>query len=599
MSMIKGRLKILVMVVMAVLISLGAASTGWAAELVQSKIPTGKRGGTVTISFTIENPDEYWNGQYISVYDPYSESNVGTYEEGDTMNFPFEKAKGSLSPKKLSGIKNDSPKTVSVTARVRRDAPEGYYNVEVGIASDPNDFYLGNQPQGIGSVTVWIANAAASSTSKEDTETKNVVWSLGENQTTPYGVYPNVLDFALNLKNRGSLTAQDVTASLTMAKSSEEFPFDINEVSYDRYFSSVPEGETVVLPYSFAIRKDCYTGFYPIKMVITWRESSGGELKKEELTFFVHVVSKTKEDEKNGEFNPNNRVKARIIVDSYSTVPEVVYAGEEFDLKVVMKNASEGVPASNLLFNFESEKVSDSPAITVAGGSNSMVVNSLASGAVTELVLHCQAGAAIDQRAYTMKISEKYDSPEFKNAEESVNISIPVKQVAKINVGNIEILPESINVGGECNVMFAVNNTGKVLLYNVMADFEADSIQPLETYVGNIKPGETGNVDVMLKGVAATTDDGMIDVHISYEDEHGTVTTEDRKICIYVNDVPEIDINDFDIPPEEPEQVPFYKKPIAWAGAAALAAVLAAVIIIRNRKRKKALEAEGEDDETV
>ncbi len=50
--------------------------------------------------------------------------------------------------------------------------------------------------------------------------------------------------------------------------------------------------------------------------------------------------------------------------------------------------------------------------------------------------------------------------------------------------------------------MFGINNTGKVILYNVTVTFEADSIKTTDAYVGNIKPGETGNVDTMLTGVA-------------------------------------------------------------------------------------------------
>ena len=38
-------------------------------------------------------------------------------------------------------------------------------------------------------------------------------------------------------------------------------------------------------------------------------------------------------------------------------------------------------------------------------------------------------------------------------------------------------MPDSVSVGEESNVMFGINNTGKVTLYNVMARFEADSIQ--------------------------------------------------------------------------------------------------------------------------
>ena len=86
---------------------------------------------------------------------------------------------------------------------------------------------------------------------------------------------------------------------------------------------------------------------------------------------------------------------------------------------------------------------------------------------------------------------------------------------------SMDVMPDSMTVGSESNVMFGINNTGKVVLYNVTVNFEADSIKPTDYYVGNIKPGETGNVDTMLSGVAATADDGTVRVVINYEDENG------------------------------------------------------------------------------
>ena len=147
----------------------------------------------------------------------------------------------------------------------------------------------------------------------------------------------------------------------------------------------------------------------------------------------------------------------------------------------------------------------------------------------------CSKGGA-DPRSYSITIKEKYDSPEFKNAEETVTVDIPLKQEARLSTSTIDIMPESISVGAETNVMFGINNTGKVQLYNVTARFEADSIKTEETYVGNIKPGETGNVDTMLTGVAATMDEGVIPITISYEDENGNVSTETREMTLFVSE---------------------------------------------------------------
>ena len=62
------------------------------------------------------------------------------------------------------------------------------------------------------------------------------------------------------------------------------------------------------------------------------------------------------------------------------------------------------------------------------------------------------------------------------------------------------------------------------------AIFEADSIQRAESYVGNIKPGESGNVDVMVAGAAPTMDEGKIRLTITYEDENGVVTPVEKEV---------------------------------------------------------------------
>ena len=38
-------------------------------------------------------------------------------------------------------------------------------------------------------------------------------------------------------------------------------------------------------------------------------------------------------------------------------------------------------------------------------------------------------------------------------------------------------MPDTMSVGSESNVMFGINNTGKVILYNVNVTFEGDSIK--------------------------------------------------------------------------------------------------------------------------
>ena len=54
--------------------------------------------------------------------------------------------------------------------------------------------------------------------------------------------------------------------------------------------------------------------------------------------------------------------------------------------------------------------------------------------------------------------------------------------------------------------------------------------------MGNLQSGNTGNVDVMLTGIAATMDDGTIKMEISYEDDAGNVTTTEKTITLFVSE---------------------------------------------------------------
>ncbi len=183
-----------------------------------------------------------------------------------------------------------------------------------------------------------------------------------------------------------------------------------------------------------------------------------------------------------------------------------------------------------------------------------------------------------------------------------MSIDIPIYQIARLNTGTIEVMPEAINVGSDSNIMFPINNTGKVILYNVMVAFEADSIAPVDTYVGNIKPGETGNVDGMVSGIAPTMDDGKVKIKITYEDENGVVQDPVvKEMSLYVSEPVMMDENDImvgdfgDVPMEPESPMKKYGKYLAAAAVIVLGAV-AAVVIIRRKKKKNAEEEDLTDE---
>ena len=512
--------------------------------------------------------------------------------------YPFEITDSLNRHYKLGHIKAGGKKTVNLRVNVKKDLEPGYYPVLLYISkrNREEDALSGEFAK---TVMVWaeVKESTGTSESNEDAS-EPVAFALGENQATPSASYTEVMDFSVNMRNIGYKPAYDVRVEMELSEDITKFPFEINDGNYDRWMGNINPDQTVEIPYSMAIREDVKSGYFPIKFKIRYREQENGDFAAPiEDIFYVRVTGKEDEDELSADAGENERTKARIIVDGFETEPAVVYAGDDFTLKLKMKNASSNITAENILFTIEPETVDNSPVFTTANGSNSVVVNSLPPGATEVLTMNFSSSPSAEQRSYTITINEQYDSPEFKNAKESVKIALGLKQQARLNTGTIEIMPESIEVGGETNIMFPINNTGKVMLYNVTAIFEADSIQRTEAYVGNVEPGKSGNVDVMVAGTAPTMDDGKVKLTITYEDEAGEVSSVEKEIQLYVTEpVPMEDMMDVgnmdDIGMMEPEEPSYQKYLIPGAAGAVL---LIVVIVIIRRKKKKA----GMDDEVL
>lgn len=586
-------------------------------RLVIGKTPTLYIGKNGTVSVTLMNMEdkdwietEIWIASEDDFRNHYSDEITKTEdrdsEESSIVQsmktiYPFEVTDSLNRHYKVGHVNKKAKKTVNLNVNVKKGLEEGYYPILIYISKRAQG-EDGMSSEYAKTIMAWIETKKTTGTSETDEDSSEpVAFALGENQSTPSANYSEVMNFDVNVRNTGYKTAYDVRVDMELSEDITKFPFEINDGNYDRQMGNMNPDQTVAVPFSMAVREKAKSGYYPIKFKIRYRENENGNFAAPvEDTFYVRVYGKDEADSLDSEAGENERTKARIIVDSFEMDPAEIYAGQDFTLKVRMKNASNSIAASNILFTFESETVSDSPVFTTVNGSNSVVVNSLAPGASDTLTIKFSSSPTAEQRSYTITINEQYDSPEFKNAKEAVKIAVGLKQEARLNTGTIEVMPDAISVGEESNVMFSINNTGKVMLYNVNAVFEADSIQKNEAYVGNIEPGKSGNVDTMINGIAPTTDDGKVKLSITYEDENGKVSTVEKEIQLMVNEDQSMDEsnvddtwNSDDVQPEPSttDKLKHLAIPVGIVGV-----VLAAVILVVIRRKKKKA---GMDDEIL
>jgi hypothetical protein len=213
------------------------------------------------------------------------------------------------------------------------------------------------------------------------------------------------------------------------------------------------------------------------------------------------------------------------------------------------------------------------------------------------------ARADLAQKPYVLEVKMKYEDSDANPFEGAANVSIPVKQEMKFETSTPEIMPSSIDVGSESNVMFSIYNTGKTKLYNIQVKFQADSITGGDAFVGNLESGATGNVDVMLTGAQETVDEGKVDVIISYEDETSKVYTRKEEIELFVTQpIMEEEFGEEDMEgmdgEEETGMNPWITRGIV--GGVILLGGIASWVTIRKKKKKamelKLLEEELEDE---
>lgn len=287
----------------------------------------------------------------------------------------------------------------------------------------------------------------------------------------------------------------------------------------------------------------------------------------------------------------------RIIVTGFDTKPKEVKAGTDFTLIVHLKNTSKKTKVKNMLFDLNapeegSDEQTTAPAFLPSSGSSTVYLEGISANGTADISMKLNAKSDLLQKPYSVELSMKYEDSSGSAAESSSSLSIPVKQDARYEFSDFEMNPESVAVGDEANVMCSLYNLGRTKLYNVKAVFESNSIEKEEIFVGNIESGATASIDAMLKGAQPTAGPEPVTMTMSYEDEEGEVTTDQKELMLEVTESMD-EGTEAEIPMEEESSGGFPIIPVV-IGIGVIGMALAAVIIIKERK-KRMRKSEEED----
>lgn len=414
---------------------------------------------------------------------------------------------------------------------------------------------------------------------------------------TKYGEQTFVV---LSLINLGKTDITDVVVTPTVSNDRTKWPFDINQAYDAQCIQIIQAADNTEDAYNrrmdigwyFNVRQDVLTGCYPLTFHATYYQN--GALVETDITTYINVKGAKPNETLIKDENKQNS-NPRIIVTGYRTEPETVYAGSIFNLTVSVKNTSQETTVKNVLFNMEATVEGKDADTTYAAflptsGSSSVYTEQIAPGQTYEMSIEMEAKSDLSQKPYVLTVNMKYDTDEQINLSDAAKVSVPIKQEAKIDTGTAEIMPESIAVGEQSNVMFSVFNTGKTTLYNVKVTYESETVDSGITYLGNIAPGATGNVDSMVTGIAPDMGEDIVKAVITYEDESGNESRIEKNLNLYVYEMVMEDpsmMEDMPMEEEEPENKGLPVAIIIGIVAVLVVVIVAIVILIKKRKAKK------------
>ena len=441
---------------------------------------------------------------------------------------------------------------------------------------------------------------------------------VGGNWVTPVANAGQTVSIVLPVVNMGKTMVTDAVVTPVLSTDTAVWPFEITSSSYSQTISDLPGTDTGAsdmdrrreLTWNLQTRTDVGTGYQKISFDVRYRDSQGNS-QSTTLDTYIQVNGTA------GVGADGQASVPRVIVTGFDTNPAEVHAGESFTLTLHLKNTSTATSVNNMICEIVAAVEGKDEETTYAAflptaGSSTIFVDKIEKNGTKDISLELEAKADLSQKPYAVDVNMSYEDEKVNSYTNKTSVSIPVKQEARVEVSEPEVMPASIEVGGESNVMFNIYNMGKTKLYNVQVKTVSDFLSGGDAFIGNLDSGATGAVDIYLMGQAATTDDGMVTLQISYEDETGETTTIEREISLFVSETSYDDmIYDDSMMTEDMNQNQgggTMRTILIVAGILLLIAVIAVVVVLRRRKKKeqKSLEddildldqeEEGEDDE--
>jgi hypothetical protein len=402
-------------------------------------------------------------------------------------------------------------------------------------------------------------------------------------------------EVSFKLTNHGDRAAENIR--ITSAGATGLIPRSAAVI----FEASIAPGETKTYTFKYSALETALSQNYGINIAVEYRASAdvGVALRTANEYIGINIHNPATNN------TPTANVsQPRIMIKNYTITPQIVQAGEEFDIYLVFENTHSEKTVKNITatLNLTATSANDN-VFTPVGSSNSFFFDDIAPKGFVEQNIRMFTLPGAEARNYTIEVVFQYEDENGTPFSARENFGISVKQVTRLEVGGFNIPNLHFEQFQPAWLSFSVHNTGRTQMRNLKVWFESDEMDTSmsEEIFGHFNAGNYREYDAMVIPFVG----GMATLRmvITYDNDVGERVEETEEFLVFVSEAwnmdhhgrPEWPPNGF-YPPEDEDGslwktvLDFIKDRWIWivAGAGALvfiaAAAVISVVVIRKRR---------------
>lgn len=341
-----------------------------------------------------------------------------------------------------------------------------------------------------------------------DTEKYSPKIVIANNVDIPTGSAGSKITYSLPIKNIGIYSARNIVVSPIL---DESIPFQIETMNMSQTIESLLPNEAKELKFNFTVSSSAQIKNYPIKFKIEFYNYSNDYYTSTE-TGYIKIVSGGK--------------LPSLSLESVSTNPTPVQAGEDFKLNITLKNngSATAKDVSVTLLGLSNDGAS------IIGSSNKQTTATILSRGTTIITYNLTASSKIAVGVNSLKVKIEYKDAQNTAFSEELEFFYNVQgssNPTNVELKNIVSPNGSLSPGNDAVVSFDVVNTGLSDAKNVKVNLSTDSLivpKSLNTiFIPTLKKGESKKVEFKLFiSDEATTKNYPVAINVEYEDGSGT-----------------------------------------------------------------------------